>query len=77
MASPFMRATMMMAALSAAIASGMSQYAAAQSVGPYVSRGKRATARHDGGGTRAYQRAAMKKRNRARDRIARRGKRGS
>lgn len=73
MAQAFLRAKMMMTAIAAAMAEGMSLVQAGQVVGPYVSRGKRKTASHDGGGTRAFQRAAMKRRNRAKNRRAHRG----
>lgn len=79
----FSRATHMMVAM-AALAAGslasmpgvkaVSQEHAYNLLGGYRSRGKRKTRSHDAGGSRAYQRAAQKKRNRVRHRRASRGR---
>ena len=67
-----------LAGLSAAAMQSMQTQALAQEAAkdfapaPY-DRGKRKTKHHDNGGTRAYQRAAMKKRMRAKHRKAARG----
>lgn len=74
---PFARAMAMMAA----VASIMSEHAhnfafqkaAIAKLGPYESRGKGKTRRHDNGGTKAHQRAATKHRNVLRNRRAHRG----
>lgn len=46
---------------------------AAQALGPYRGGGKGKTRSHDGGGTRRFQRAALKKRNIKRSRAQARG----
>lgn len=74
---PF-RAAMMMAAALAALsyryAPGTALFQAGlNDIGPYEGRGKGRTRRHDGGGTRAFQRAAVKTSNRAKHRRACRG----
>lgn len=61
------RAGAMMALIAAAMALPMGQQRDALSdIGPYESHGKRKTRRHDCGGTKAFQRAAAKRRNKAR-----------
>lgn len=65
---PFRRAASMMALVTAAMTAfprpGVAQAAALNALDPYISRGKRKTRRHDRGGTKAFQRAAAKARNR-------------
>lgn len=74
---PFMRARMMRAQIEAVVqaygAGTVGAQAALANLGPYEGRGKGRTARHDRGGNRAHQRAALKARNRARHRRAGRG----
>lgn len=71
---PFKQAQMMMARINT-IAASMSNnplmmQAALSELGPYQGRGKGRTKMHVGGGTRAAQRVALKKRNQARHRRA-------
>ena len=66
MGAPFHRASMMMAAIAALASNGLSGLAfQAQlaKLGPYESRGKNKTKRHDRGGVRVAQRAAAKARS--------------
>lgn len=74
---PFAAAITMMSAIAAVMVAAAGNFALQQSalaaLGPYKGRGKGKTQHHDRGGTRAYQRAALKKRNRAAHRKACRG----
>lgn len=74
---PFRAAALFSMAL-AAIAAKFSIHSvafnqAANALGPYEGRGKGKTRSHDGGGTRSFQRAALKKRNTKRSRAQARG----
>lgn len=75
MGRPFARAAQMFAVIAAAVQLyGVGTVALAQAVisdiPEYRSRGKGKARRHDNGGTRAFQRAATKRRNVARHRKA-------
>jgi PAB1-binding protein PBP1 len=67
---PFARARAMMAAITAVMAAfpipGGTQAAALNGLGPYESRGKGGKRPHRRVGTKINQRAALKRRNRAR-----------
>ena len=67
---PFARAIAMMGQIAAALAAhpmpGVNQQLALQQIGPYQSHGKGGKHPRRSVGTRAYQRAALKKRNRSR-----------
>lgn len=66
---PFARAIAMMGLIAAAVRAypfpGVAQQQALAGIGPYVSRGKGGKRPHRSVGTKAFQRAALKKRNRS------------
>lgn len=79
-ANPFKRVHLLMAAMASLMTTAVG--GAAQAVtreqaytmaGGYQSRGKRKTKSHDYGGVRTAQRAARKRRNQRRNRLAHRG----
>lgn len=65
---PFSRARAMFATIAAAVAlaSPLAQKDALSALAPYKSRGKNKARTHNRGGTKAFQRAAAKRRNKAR-----------